>query len=307
MAATNSDKAEDGPPRSYSLAFYSGAGIGLLIGLLMGLALSPTVGVIIGALAASLAVLLGLNDRHFSNAKAVRIGSFGFACVLGAILGIFVRVNSFLAPDLTSQFEAYTEIGYSEKDARKFIAYERFSILDKDWKMHVVETATTAENSDSVTDSKGGTPFGAPLAQTRATVGLFSAEEVDESQCERFSELSAGDSSEYILQNLEVAGGIWKELALAIDNEMAPAQKAAAILTVTNSICEGESVEFGDENCQTLATISEETPTAGMFKRFNDAGGIWQNLAAAIKTRVAEDEQKKLMHIVVRSACNARE
>ena len=307
MAATNSDKAEDGPPRSYSLAFYSGAGIGLLIGLLMGLALSPTVGVIIGALAASLAVLLGLNDRHFSNAKAVRIGSFGFACVLGAILGIFVRVNSFLAPDLTSQFEAYTEIGYSEKDARKFIAYERFSILDKDWKMHVVETTASGENSTSGKDFQGGAPFGATLAQTRATVGLFSAEEVDESQCEMFSKLGMGDSSDYILDNLEVAGGIWKKLALAIDNEMEPAHKTTAILTITNSICEDESVEFGDANCQSLATISEDTPTAGMFKRFNDAGGVWHSLAAAIRSKVAEDEQKKLMHIVVRSACNERE
>ncbi len=68
------------------VAFYSGSGIGLAIGVMMGLAVSPTVGVIIGTLAAALAGLLGLNDGLFSNNKAIRVGSFGFALVIGDFL-----------------------------------------------------------------------------------------------------------------------------------------------------------------------------------------------------------------------------
>jgi hypothetical protein len=119
------------------IALYSGAGIGLLIliGVLMGLAVSPTVGIIIGALASSLAILLGLNDKHFSDAKAIRIGSFGFACVLGALMGIFIRTNSVLAPDVKAQFEKYLEVGFTNEQALDFIAYERFGILNKEWKM----------------------------------------------------------------------------------------------------------------------------------------------------------------------------
>jgi len=127
------------------IAFYSGVGIGLLIGVLMGLAVSPTVGIIIGALASSLAILLGLNDAHFSDAKAIRIGSFGFACVLGALLGIFIRTNSLLAPDIKTQFQNYIDVGFTNEQALDFIAYERFGILNKEWKLY----SSGSENGSS--------------------------------------------------------------------------------------------------------------------------------------------------------------
>jgi hypothetical protein len=46
-----------------------------MVGLLLGLAMSPTTTAFVGAIGTLLAVLLGLNDRHFSNSKSLRIGS----------------------------------------------------------------------------------------------------------------------------------------------------------------------------------------------------------------------------------------
>lgn len=279
------------------IALYSGAGIGLLIGVLMGLALSPTVGVIIGALASVLAVLLGLNDAHFSNSKAVRIGSFGFACVIGALLGIFIRVNSLLAPDIKSQFDAYVDVGYSEKQARDFIAYERFGILDKDWKLHVVK-------GDGEEKSGSGTPFSASLAQTRSVVGLYSAEEIEESKCKQLAELNEENSLPYILNQMDITGGIWKKLALAVEKEVAQSQQKNALLAIKDVLCAEGNVKFKDEECQGLASLADETSAEQLLLHYQNTGGIWQKLASAVKSKVSESEQHKVLKILIRSICN---
>jgi hypothetical protein len=95
-------------PAATSLAasVFAGIGIGLMVGLLLGLANpplgegAPIVAIFIGAVGAALAALLGVNDRHFSTAKALRIGAFGIAVIIAAPSGIFIRDHALLAPDL---------------------------------------------------------------------------------------------------------------------------------------------------------------------------------------------------------------
>lgn len=286
--------------KDFYIALYSGAGIGLLIGVLMGLALSPTVGVIIGALASVLAVLLGLNDSHFSNAKAVRIGSFGFACVLGALFGIFIRVNSLLAPDIQSQFDAYKNVGYSEEQARDFIAYERFGILDNDWQLHVVKDGGSEEEGSSA-------GINAPLAQARMTVGLYSAEEIGESECQKLAKLNEESSLPYILNQMEITHGIWKKLAPAVEKEVENSQQKNALLAIKNTLCAEGNIKFKDEDCQKLAVIAENATAEQLLLHFQNTGGTWQKLAAAVKNSVPAPEQPKVLNILVRSICNEKE
>jgi hypothetical protein len=282
--------------KDLTIALYSGAGIGLLIGVLMGLALSPTVGVIIGALASVLAVLLGLNDSHFSNAKAIRIGSFGFACVIGALLGIFIRVNSLLAPNIKSQFDAYIDVGYSEKQARDFIAYERFGILDKEWKLHIVKRKGS-EKGDK------GTDFNASLAQTRAVVGLYAAEEISESKCKQVSELNEEFPLPNILNLMDITGGIWKKLALAVEKEIEESQQKKALLAIKNVLCASGIDRFKDEDCRKLVALAANSSTEKLFEHFQSTGGTWQKLAAAVRTNVSKSEQGKVLQILIRSIC----
>jgi len=281
------------------IALYSGAGIGLLIGVLMGLAVSPTVGIIIGALASSLAILLGLNDAHFSDAKAIRIGSFGFACVLGALLGIFIRTNSLLAPDIKTQFQNYIDVGFTNEQALDFIAYERFGILNKEWKLYSSGSGSSGEGSGS----GGGAPSAAELVHRGAFVGLYSAE-VDESQCVNLDDLVMDDSLPLILQRFETTGAFWKEVALAVEKEVAETHQKAALLAIRDGICAEGAGKFTDADCEKLTAISQKASAAELFQQFNKLGGIWQSLATAIKNKVAESEQQKVMLILLRSACN---
>ena len=110
-------EAPSGPVASRRVSVASGAGIGLMVGSMLGLAASPTVATFIGAIGAVLAALLGLNDRHFSAAKGLRIGAFGVFAALGACLGLYAQKHGVLAPNLSAQKAQLVAAGYSECQA----------------------------------------------------------------------------------------------------------------------------------------------------------------------------------------------
>lgn len=122
MTETAYERGAEPTHTSLAASVFAGVGIGLMVGLMLGLAApagdgKSTVAIFVGAVGAALAVLLGLNDRHFSVAKALRIGSFGLAVVIAAPIGIFVRSHDVLAPTAPSLAEKKTELealGYKE-------------------------------------------------------------------------------------------------------------------------------------------------------------------------------------------------
>jgi hypothetical protein len=283
------------------IALYSGAGIGLLIGVLMGLAVSPTVGIIIGALASSLALILGLNDKHFSNAKAIRIGSFGFACVLGALLGIFIRTNSLLAPNLKSQYEKYREIGFEHDEALDFIAYERFGILNKDWKIY----SSTQDSTNSAGNSGQSTPSAAELVHRGSFVGLYSAE-VNESDCENLNSLGPDDSLPLIFQRFETTGTFWKGIVAGVETEIQTNDQKSAMLAIRDGFCKSESKTITDADCEKLKDFSPDASTEEMISYLNDNGGTWKSLSESISNGVSKKEQKKLILILAKNACHEK-
>ncbi len=117
---------------------YSGVGLGLLIGFLLGLSSSPIVGLVVGSITALLSSLIGADLPGLAGDKksepkvsteqlkivGVRAGSFGLACILGIIMGIYMRTHDFLSPRDKSLQENYQELlnlGYSESESRDII------------------------------------------------------------------------------------------------------------------------------------------------------------------------------------------
>lgn len=280
------------------IALYSGAGIGLLIGVLMGLAVSPTVGIIIGALASSLAILLGLNDKHFSDAKAIRIGSFGFACVIGALIGIFIRTNSLLAPDIKSQFDKYRKVGFDTTQALDFIAYERFGILNPDWKIYKSGNDTTRGKNGGQ-----GAPTAAELVHRGNFVGLYSAE-VNESDCENLTNLGPDDSLPVIFQRFETTGTFWKELVSDVENKIDKSHQKSAMLAIRDGFCLAEPKSITDNDCKSISNFSPGATANEMVSYLKKKGGVWQSLATSIQQGVDEKEQKELILILVNNACH---
>lgn len=133
LSATNSSKshfkdlipdgkAHQNPSRFQGYAaIFNGLGIGLFLGLLLGLSVSPVVSGVIGTISSLLAILIGLNEKFLNPIKSLRIGSFGLFSVIGILLGLYIRANDPFAPSLTGKMRTYTDIGYSEIEARGFV------------------------------------------------------------------------------------------------------------------------------------------------------------------------------------------
>lgn len=75
------------------VAMCGGSALGLMAGLLMGLSGSPTVSMANAGLAAWLSLTLWLDDRHFTHARAMAIGTCGFVWVPGVLLGTCIRIH----------------------------------------------------------------------------------------------------------------------------------------------------------------------------------------------------------------------
>lgn len=84
--------------RSDLLAVAAGSAVGLLGGLLAGMFMSPIVELVVGGLASLLALLLGVGDRHFKRSHAILVGTLGFACAAGALIGISARTHDLGTP-----------------------------------------------------------------------------------------------------------------------------------------------------------------------------------------------------------------
>lgn len=255
------------------LALFSGSGIGLLIGVLMGISVTPTVAVIIGALASGLAVLLGLNDQHFNNAKAVRLGGFGFACVLGIYCGLYARTHQMLSPtaapppSLSEQKAEYVGIGFSDREALDFIAFERFKIKNPSWIL-VGEPAGAAGGGES-------------LAEKAKMTLLFGAE-VDLDKCDEL----AGPQPDFdlldVVDTFDIAGGVWRSLAFSVRDEIGAPAGVPLLLAARDAFCDqgGQGMaKISDRDCEQL----DAPASGGRVAQFEALGGAWQRLGAAVE------------------------
>lgn len=166
----NTQQSDEKPNTSVSV--FAGAGIGIMVGLLLGLAAPQSgdaksvVAIFIGAVGVGLAALLGLNDRHFSVAKGLRIGSFGIAVSLCALVGIFIRDNGLLTPSLQDRVDIVRDVFPSIKDDRDIIALIQTS-EDANAPVNILERKTALHTPDG--SKPHGTNKGTNTGDTPST------------------------------------------------------------------------------------------------------------------------------------------
>lgn len=128
---------------------FSGLGMGLLVGIIVGLSVSPVVSIILGALASLLAAFLGLQEGGAAateeglmsklKVNGLRIGSFGFACVGGILLGLFFRSSDMFSDSIQDEVAKWTKAGYSAAEARQFVVWKKLGIQPKDAQVQISE------------------------------------------------------------------------------------------------------------------------------------------------------------------------
>ena len=109
-ATTQQDSGSREPAKRLLLAdVAAGSGMGLLVGVLLGLSVAQAVGGVIAALSALIGGFLGLTGG--GGARSWRTGAFGLACVIGVLLGLFVRSGAVLAPSIEQDVAQWQQPG----------------------------------------------------------------------------------------------------------------------------------------------------------------------------------------------------
>ena len=122
------------PPASAITSVFSGLGLGLVLGIIAGLSVSPVIQTILGSLVTVAAGFLTFQASSASVSPAavrtneLRIGSFGFACVLGIALGLFARSHDSFGLSIQQQLARWTSAGYTPAQAQQFVLFERLGL-----------------------------------------------------------------------------------------------------------------------------------------------------------------------------------
>jgi hypothetical protein len=189
---------------------FAGIGLGLLVGILVGLSSSPVVSVVIGAIAGGMVTLLGFapaakeGDASFLQGSAIRLGSFGVACAVAVVLGLFIRTHNWASPSIAEQVSEVQKAGYSSEDARKWVAYKNVGMI----------LASSSAGSAQSSASSGTGPVAGSV--------LFSG--ADSGECQHFDTSRYKDTAEQ-LYALRQLGGKYAEYSQKISTLDASQQK----------------------------------------------------------------------------------
>lgn len=121
------------PKPNFLSEIFPGLGIGLLVGILVGMSVSPVVGGVLSALGGLLGAMLGLSgdggapgDHVLSRfqVNGLRIGSFGFACVVGVLFGVYIRAHDLFSVPVKAQIASWEQAGFSKEEARQFVVFQ---------------------------------------------------------------------------------------------------------------------------------------------------------------------------------------
>ena len=301
---------------SLTTAVINGAGVGLLLGALPGLSISPVVSGVIGTISGLLAVLLGISEKYMSPLKSVRIGAFGFFCVAGIFLGMYIRTNKGLLPSRQKMMQEYTAVGFTKEEARDFIAYREFGLVPAGWTgkqaevndKHQTETPEPAEQPDhgkpvenaSVSSTKpivdGSTRQFVNPNQTAAEFSnvLYSSE-VDAAECYKLSIANSSQPVSEIKNTFERAGGTWKELAQNLGAGLPENIYIQALFTMRDCFCQsGQSGKVKVTMTRAIKKINGDLTLEQIRKILSDAGGTWKTITERISADIPEEYQKSL-------------
>ncbi len=268
-------------------AVLNGLGVGLLLGVLLGLAVSPVVSGVIGTLSSILVVLLGLNDKHITTLKSLRIGSFGLFAVIGVLAGMYIRVSEPLAQSTTDLKDEYTKAGYTDDQALYYIALKKFDYVPVGWfgtsKKDTVAMAKTDKHDQSV---------------------LFSSE-VNLDHCSTLNTAKNTFPPTEILYTFEAAGGIWKQLASSMPEDLPDQAYVDGLLGVRDTFCEfGNSGKLTVEGTEKLKKLSESSNVEEIKTALIQAGGSWQKILENTEQKIPPGHQASFYLTVIKILSN---
>ena len=283
---------------------FSGIGIGILLGLIMGLSVSPVVKTILGAMSGILAAFLGLQESFFSKqgeadqskvysrilTSSIRAGSFGFACIIGLLWGMYMRTHDTLTVSVKEQVEKWTDADYEDDLAREIVLFQKLKLFQK--------------SGDLMMDSKIAEKAGATI--DAGSGFLFSKEDMLIYCVSLNLEVKWGNNVENALEGYDGINDLVKTYATNL-RKLPPNSQEIIMKKVKDLVCvlgngtDKELDNFCDDMKKTInyANISESLEDLSSSDMFELAV-----LANTINTYVEQDKDRSdLMRSIMNVIC----
>jgi hypothetical protein len=312
-------------------AVINGAGVGLLLGALLGLSISAVVSGVIGTLSGLLVLMLGINEKYMNPLKSIRIGSFGFFCVAGIVLGMNIRVNKILLPTRRQMMNDYRAIGFTKKEALDFIAFREFGLApagsflpkaaseDQPVSEHTGKIEPANHNGASEKEERATKTVHPASDQTGAVAAnstrqfvnaqqsaseagsvLYSSE-VDTGPCYILNMADTSQPVAEIRDKFERAGGTWKELAQALDKELPEKVYVNALLTLRECLCQpGQSGKYKIKITPSIRKISSSHSLEQIRQAMKNAGGALKTIDERVGSDIPVEYQKSLFLTIIK-------
>lgn len=280
------------------ISTFSGIGIGIMVGLLLGLAesqgegMKSVVAYFIGAVGLGLAALLGLNDRHFSNAKGLRIGAFGLAVTVSALSGIYVREHQVLVKGIDTRAKELRDV---------------LPTLDDNALIALLTSSTTTTNTD-------GSSITTREAIDSGTGGLFSAEAAPESTCVSFDDAAfANYSAERLINKFkeldEQDTYRFKSLAQNVKTHLSTSEsdQIQSLFLARDAACgyvfKVKAVTPTSELCALIRETDPAQLNSEQLKQRYLATSEGQKLVDEVNNKISRENQDKALEIMTLFFC----
>ena len=199
----------------------AGAALGALIGLLVGLATSTVVGSVVAGLVALIATFFGLqdSDARLPSATPPRVAAFSIAAVLAVLVGISMRANDVLAPDIQSRVRAWEGIGFGSKISREIVAFERLGIVPGSWIAPEGAFQAAVKRSERISTALYA-------SQAATSCGVLTGRDYP--------------TASALAKALEVEGGVWKRFVESIPTELSNDVRKGTLRAAIELVCKEE-------------------------------------------------------------------
>jgi len=269
----------------------------------LGLAVSPVVSAIIGTLSSMLVVLLGLNENYLSPVKSIRIGAFGVFCVIGILSGMYIRSHDSMAPSLQSLYDEYKAMGFSDKEARNFIAYQEFDLVPSTWTKADAGTVVSADQPETVSNESRVLASTENMPSKKRKSILYSSE-VDAGKCYTLESSSEKMAFSDVKMNFIVAGGTWKELANDLDPGLPEPVRKTTLLMLRDIFCASGGSGTIKVKCENLQGVDANTSLENIRKTLLPSGEVWGKIVTNVDKKIDLAYQKQLYLSLIKILCH---
>ena len=208
-----------------------------------------------------------------------------------------------LAPSLQSLYDEYTAMGFSEKEARNFIAYQEFDLIPAEW---TKKTISDSASGETASEESGGGRIIAPaenVASKKRQSVLYSSE-VDAGQCYILESSNKNMAFSSIKRNFSAAGGTWKELADDLDPALPENARIDALLLLRDIFCASSESGIIKVKCDNLQDINSKSTLADIKKSLSSSGKIWSEIVTNVDKKIDASYQKQLYLSLIKILCH---